>query len=74
MKKFFNQIPVKIGVSILLIETILLSMMGVFYVRSFNREIDQRVLEKLALPGILMSQRALNYDSVNNHQIVGELV
>ncbi len=74
MKKFFNQIPVKIGVSILLIETILLSMMGVFYVRSFNREIDQRVLEKLALPGILMSQRALNYDSVNNHQIIGELV
>ncbi|MBT8354213.1 MAG: PAS domain S-box protein, partial [Desulfofustis sp.] len=49
-------------------------MMGIFYVRSFNREIDQRVQEKLALPGILMSQRALNYDSVRNYQIIGELI
>lgn len=74
LKNFLSQAPVKICVSILLIETILLSVMGVFYVRSFNREIDQRVLEKLTLPGILMSQRALNYDSVNNHQIIGELI
>ncbi|MGI9538196.1 MAG: ATP-binding protein [Desulfocapsaceae bacterium] len=74
MKKFFNQIPVKICASILLIETTLLSLMGIYYVTSFNREIDQRVQEKLALPGILMSQRALNYDSVRNYQIIEELV
>jgi PAS domain S-box-containing protein len=74
MMRFFNQITVKICLSILLIETILLSAMGIFYVRSFNREIDQRVQEKLALPGILMSQRALNYDSVRNYQIIGELI
>lgn len=74
MKNFFNQISVKICLSILLIETILLSMMGVFYVTSFNREIELRVQEKLALPGILMSQRALNYDSVKNHLIIEELV
>ncbi len=74
MKNFFSRVSVKICVSILLIETILLSMMGLFYVRSFNREIDQRVQEKLTLPGILMSQRALNYDSVNNFQIIEELV
>lgn len=49
-------------------------MMGIFYIKSFNREIDQRVQEKLALPGILMSQRALNYDSVRNDQIIGELI
>ena len=71
---FFKQITVKICLSILLIETILLSAMGVFYVRSFNREIDLRVQEKLALPGILMSQRALNYDSVRNHRIIEEIV
>ena len=74
MKNFFSRVSVKICVSILLIETILLSIMGLFYVRSFNREIDQRVQEKLTLPGILMSQRALNYDSVNNFQIIEELV
>ena len=74
MKNFFNQIPVKICLSILLIETILLSLMGVFYVTSFNREIEQRVQEKLALPGILMSQRALNYDSVTNPLIIEELI
>ena len=49
-------------------------MMGIFYVNSFNREIDQRVQEKLALPGTLMSQRALNYDSVTSDRIIGELV
>jgi PAS domain S-box-containing protein len=74
MMSFFNQITVKICLSILLIETLLLSAMGIFYVRSFNREIDQRIQEKLALPGILMSQRALNYDSVRDHRIIEELV
>ena len=51
-----------------------MSIMGVIYVKSFNREIDQRVQEKLALPGILMTQRALNYDSVKSQQVIGELV
>ena len=74
MKNFFNQIPIKVCLSILLIETILLSMMGIFYVRSFNREIDHRVQEKLALPAILMSHRALNYDAVKDYHIIGELI
>jgi len=74
MNYFFNQIPVKIGLSILLIETALLSIIGVYYVSSFHREIDQRVHEKLILPGMLMSQRALNYDSVENPRVIEELV
>jgi len=74
MKQLLSQVPVKICISILLIETLLLSLMGVFYVRGFFREIDQRVEEKLALPGTLMSQRALNYDSVEDHQIIAELI
>ena len=71
---FFKRIAVKICVSILIIETIVLILLGVFYVRKFNREIDQRVHDKLILPGILMSQRALNYDSVNDYKVINDLI
>ena len=74
MKINLRSIPVMICVSILVIETILLSLMGAFYVQRFESEINQRVKEKLTLPSILMSQRALNFDAVNEKKVIGELI
>ncbi|MEN8198879.1 MAG: ATP-binding protein [Thermodesulfobacteriota bacterium] len=70
----FHSIPLKVSLLILCIETVLLALMGTYYVQRFDREIEQRVREKLTLPGILMSQRALNYDAVKDLQVIGGLV
>lgn len=74
MKINLRSIPIKVCVSILIIETILLTLMGAFYVQRFESEINQRVKEKLTLPSVLMSQRALNFDAVKEKKVIGELI
>jgi PAS domain S-box-containing protein len=74
MRQSLHSIPVKICISILGIETLLLSLMGGYYVHRFYREIDQRVQEKLTLPSTLLSQRAMNYDSVRDLEVISKLV
>ena len=67
-------IPVKILLAILAIEVILLMVMGIFYSSRFNREIDSRIADKLALPGVLMNQRAMPYDKVKDLRALSDLV
>lgn len=74
MRQSLHSIPVKICISILGIETLLLSLMGGYYVHRFYREIDQRVQEKLTLPSTLLSQRAMNYDSVRDLEVISKLI
>jgi PAS domain S-box-containing protein len=69
-----RSITVKISLVILIIETTLLCVMGVYYFRSFNAEISERLSEKMALPGALMSQLALNFEAVNDFAALEELV
>ena len=74
MERIQRSIPGKIILAIFLIETVLLTVMGVIYSSRFNQEIDERITDKLALPGILMNQRALPYDSVKDFRALTDLV
>lgn len=69
-----QSIPVKISLAILIIETVLLTVMGIFCSSRFSQEIEQRITEKLALPGILMNQRAMPYDAVKDFRALSDLV
>lgn len=72
--KIRHSIPIKISLAILIIEVVLLTVMGAFYSSRFSEEIDRRVADKLALPGILMNQRAMPYDSVEDLHALSEVV
>lgn len=74
IKRVFQSIPLKICLSILLIETVLLAVLGFYYTSKFNNEIDVAVQQKLLLPSLLMSARALNYDAVNEYDVMSELI
>jgi PAS domain S-box-containing protein len=74
MQRIQRSIPGKIILAIFIIETVLLTIMGIIYSSRFNREIDERIADKLALPGILMNQRALPYDSVKDFRALTDLV
>ena len=63
LKLLLQSIPLKICLSILLIETLFLAVIGVFYTSRFNKEIDKAVTDKLLFPAVLMSERALNYSA-----------
>ncbi|KAB2888165.1 MAG: PAS domain S-box protein, partial [Desulfobulbaceae bacterium] len=69
-----RNITAKILLSILLVEVVLLAAMGYFYVTRFHAEIDRRIADKLALPGVLMNQRAMPYDKVKDLQALSDLV
>lgn len=74
MTRLVQSIPAKISLAILLIEIVLLAAMGIFYSSRFNQEIERRITDKLALPGILMNQRAMPYDSVKDYRALSDLV
>jgi PAS domain S-box-containing protein len=69
-----NSITLKISLAILVIETVLLCLMGVYYYNSFSSEIDDRVAEKMAIPGTLMSQLALNFEAVSDLPAMEDLI
>jgi PAS domain S-box-containing protein len=69
-----HSIPAKICLSILVIETALLSLMGYMYTANFNREIEANVLEKMRLPAVLMSLRALSFNAVSNTRAISDLI
>ena len=57
-----------------LIETVLLTILGMYYAATFNKEIDLAVRQKLLLPSLLMSERALNYEAVRERGVMSELL
>jgi PAS domain S-box-containing protein len=74
MSRIFNSIPLKISLSILIIESIMLTLIGVYYSNRFSHEIDLGVSEKMFLPAALMSQRALNFNSVEDFSVLSDLL
>lgn len=74
MNRIARSIPVKIGLVLLIVEMVMFTVLGIFYGSRFSREIDSRITEKMALPGILMNQRALSDDAVKDFRVLGELV
>ncbi len=78
MKRLYRRIilsiPGRICISILLIETVLLGLMGFFYTKNFNNEIDTGLLEKIQLPATLMSLRALNFSAVTNFEAISDFI
>lgn len=67
-------IPLKICLSILCIEALLLTIVGIYYTNRFSVEIDEAVLQKVLLPAHLMSGRALNFDAVQDRAVISELL
>jgi hypothetical protein len=74
MSRILHSIPLKICLSILLIEIVMLTCIGGFYSHRFAREVDAYTSEKLALPALLMSDGVLDYSVVNNLSTLSRLI
>ena len=73
-QKFFHRLTFKIGIVIILIEIITLSTLGWYYTHRFHKQIVQRVIDKVQIPGMLMSQGLLPYSAVTNADLLKRLV
>lgn len=74
MKLFGRSLTFKIGVSIILIEIIVLALVGVNYAASFFSQIDQRVQDRIQLPAQLINTNLIRLVSIGDRASVTNLV
>jgi len=71
---FFRSLLWKISAIVIVIESLILTLLGIYYTNRFSLEIDKRIETQVQLPGILMNRQLLAYKSVSNKNIMTELV
>src|SRR5258708_23509843 len=64
----------RIGLAVILVEIVVLGLLGGYYVRHLNSEIDERAAERIAAPGQLMQDGLLRFASVGDREIMTRLV
>ena len=74
MPRFFSSLLFKISLAILLTETVVLAALGTYYVKQFSDQVDDRILAKLRIPGTLMDQQQLSYETVRDKNALRRLV
>jgi PAS domain S-box-containing protein len=74
MQRFFHSLTFKIGVIIILVEVIVLTVTGFFYINRFSVQVDERVRARIELPGKLVSRGLLTLGSVADEEVMTELV
>lgn len=74
MNHFLRSIPVRICVSILAIETILLLVTGIYFIQYFNRTIDQKLFQNLRSPARLLSEEVIDGSVFDNLALLSGLV
>ena len=74
MKRVFSSLIWKISAIVILLESLILTPLGIYYTNRFSLEIDKRIETQVQLPGILMNRQLLMYKSVSNREIMTELV
>lgn len=72
--KFSKYLSVKVGTYIILTELLALFALGVFYISKFSNELDERVINNIKKPGVLMTGGALKYDAVADKKAVENIL
>ncbi len=70
----FKSLAVKLTILILLINTVVLSVLGVYYSRRFGHYIERQLASQSKIPGVLMSESSLNYSLVRDTETLGRLI
>jgi methyl-accepting chemotaxis protein len=70
----FNRLSFKIGVLIIITETVVLFALGIFYIGNFTGDIEKRIEKQILTPGLLMSKGVLRYESIENMETMASIV
>ncbi|MDF7801348.1 ATP-binding protein [Pontiellaceae bacterium B1224] len=70
----FKSLAVKLTIFILLINTVVLSALGVYYSRRFGQYIESQLAVQSQIPGVLMAESSLNYSMARNTEVLGRLI
>lgn len=74
MHPFFLSLAFKLSLSVFLIASVLLSSLGIYYIKTFEDEIDRHLSLRAQIPGQLMNAGALPYMQVRDRAMLSKLV
>ncbi|MDZ8117242.1 ATP-binding protein [Pontiella agarivorans] len=70
----FKSLAIKLTIFILLINTVVLSALGVYYSRHFGQYIENQLVAQSLIPGVLMNESSLNYSMVREPEVLERLI
>ncbi len=74
MRHLFTSVTFRIGITIILVQVVVLAIIGSVYVARFRTQVDERIRARVELPGMLVSRGLLSFSSVADEQVMRELV
>ena len=72
--KLLKSLTIKIGILLVLIETVLFTILGIVYSYIYISQLQNDLEEKLQLPGKLISRGLLGYYSITDRDILREII
>ncbi len=74
MNRFFQSLAFKLSLAIFFIASVLLSSLGIYYIKKFEDEIDRRLYLQAQIPGNLMNEGAIAHELVRDLDALSRLV
>jgi signal transduction histidine kinase/ActR/RegA family two-component response regulator len=71
---FYQSLAFKLSLSIFMISSVLLSSLGIYYIRKFSAEIENRLYLKAQVPGHLLRHDSIPLTLVRNREALSELI
>ena len=74
MNRFTKSLRFKVTLLVITVELLIFSAVGVFYTHRFNQEIDNAIIARLSIPGLLMTRGELSFDAVSDKRTMEGLL
>ncbi len=74
MSRFTNSLRFKVTLLVIAVELLVLAGVGVYYSQRFSQEVDDAIIARLSIPGLLMSHGDLSFDAVSDKQTMEGLL
>jgi PAS domain S-box-containing protein len=74
MNHFIKSLRFKVTLVVIAVELLIFSGAGVFYTHRFSQEIDNAIIARLSIPGLLMTRGELSFDAVSDKRTMEGLL
>ncbi len=74
MRALLGSLALRIGLSVVVIEVMVLAVIGAFAVDRLSEEMDRRTRDRITVPGELMERGVLSYEAVADRAILSNLI
>lgn len=74
MTRFAKSLRFKVALAVIAVELLIFSAAGVFYTHRFSQEIDNAIIARLSVPGLLMTRGELSFNAVSDKRTMEGLL